>query len=333
MQISHGYGIDMGAGCVKIYDLKTEKILSEPNRAALRNEEQVLAVGEEAAAMEEKTPSDIRVITPIQQGRISDVMLMEAVLHTLLSKCRSRVGFSPTLLFSVPLDMSEIERRAYYSITHKGRLKRSRILFLERPVADLLGAEGESTKERLIVNIGAECTEISVLSGTHILLSRLLPGGGNSLNHAIAETIRRRHQLLVSARVAEDLKIRLANFLGEKDVMTETAGIDASGGLPRSGMIPQTSVNDAAKEAFTSILSDVQSALERTPPQIQSVVRSEGILLAGGCACIPGAAELMSETLHCPVSRVKNPETNTVRGLARVLKQEKYRDLAFGLAR
>ena len=155
MQIRNVYGIDLGTSTVKIYDLKKDTITKEKNMIAIRNREQVIAVGNYAYEMHERTPSNIEVITPMSNGRIANVLMVEAVLHTLLHRCTRHMGYRPELYFSVPCDMTEIERRSYYTIAHKGALKSCRMYLVDKPIADALalGIPINRTKGSMIVNI------------------------------------------------------------------------------------------------------------------------------------------------------------------------------------
>ena len=161
MQIRNVYGIDLGTSTVKIYDLKKDTITKEKNMIAIRNREQVIAVGNYAYEMHERTPSNIEVITPMSNGRIANVLMVEAVLHTLLHRCMRHMGYRPELYFSVPCDMTEIERRSYYTIAHKGALKNCRMYLVDKPIADALalGIPINRTKGSMIVNIGAQSTD------------------------------------------------------------------------------------------------------------------------------------------------------------------------------
>ena len=192
MQIRNVYGIDLGTSTVKIYDLKKDTITKEKNMIAIRNREQVIAVGNYAYEMHERTPSNIEVITPMSNGRIANVLMVEAVLHTLLHRCTRHMGYRPELYFSVPCDMTEIERRSYYTIAHKGALKNCRMYLVDKPIADALalGIPINRTKGSMIVNIGAQSTEISVIANARVIFSRIIPVGGKQFNESICEEIK-----------------------------------------------------------------------------------------------------------------------------------------------
>ena len=136
MALHHSFGIDIGTSTVKIYDHSGGQIQKERNMIAIRDAESVFAIGNDAYDLFGKTPDNIEVYTPMANGRISDVSMMEAILHTLLERGQSRIGYGPSLYFSVPTDMTEIEKRAYHTIASRGMLRRSRIYMVERAIAD-----------------------------------------------------------------------------------------------------------------------------------------------------------------------------------------------------
>ena len=171
MNLSHAFAIDMGTGYVKIYNRTTDSVLKERNMIAIRDHEDIFAFGDEAFDMFEKSPENIEIITPMTGGRIHDAQMMEAVLHLLLRKSVRFAGYAPTLYFSVPLDMTELERRAYVSIAKKGRFRRSQVLFVEKPFADALamGLPIYNAEGTMIVNIGEQNTEVCILADGRIL--------------------------------------------------------------------------------------------------------------------------------------------------------------------
>lgn len=190
------YGIDLGTSTVKIYDWKKDTITKEENMIAVRDRDTVFAVGNEAYEMFEKTPENIQVVTPMSNGRISDVLLVEAILHTLLSREHTSMGHRPTIYFSVPMDMTEIEKRAYYSVARRGKLKKCRVYLVEKPIADALalGIPLHRTRGSMIVNMGAQSTEVSVLADGRVIMSRMIPSGGKKFDEAIAAAVRRKKQ-------------------------------------------------------------------------------------------------------------------------------------------
>lgn len=331
MNLTHVFGIDMGTGSVKIYNRNTDTIAKEMNMIAVRNHENVFAFGNDAYEMYEKTPENIEVITPMSEGRIHDVQMMEAVLHLVMKKNSRFVGYAPVLFFSVPLDMTVLERRAYVSITKKGRFRRSRILFVEKPFADALaiGIPVRSAQGTMIVNIGAECTEISLLAEGRIILNRTIDIGGDKLNAAIISGVRRKSGLTVSKRTAHRLMLTLANLGRDKGEGCKAAGIDTDTGLSRDGIISSYTVSSSVREVIEEIAFEIRRVLDRLPPQIQAALQKEEIWLTGGGARVPGICDHLINLLGYPVEASEYYEYTTIEGLKQVADHTELRKYAF----
>lgn len=331
MNLTHAFGIDMGTGSVKIYNRNTDTITKEMNMIAVRNHESVFAFGNDAFEMFEKNPENIEMITPMTEGRIHDVQMMEAVLHLLLRKNSRFVGYAPLLYFSVPLDMTELERRAYVSIARKGRFRRSRVLFVEKPFADALalGLPIRDANGTMIVNIGAQCTEISILAEGRILLNRTIDIGGDDLNDAIISGVRRKNGLTVSHRTAHRLMLTLAHIGKDPGEGCKVAGTDTDSGLPRDGVISSYTVSSSVKEVIERIAFEIRRVLDRLPPQIQAALEKEEIWVTGGSARIPGLCTYLEKLLGCPVEASGYYEFTTIEGLKQVALHQELRRYAF----
>ncbi|MGI6117914.1 MAG: rod shape-determining protein [Bilifractor sp.] len=330
MLLHHGYGIDIGTSTVKIYDQKADRIQKERDMIAVINNESVYAVGNEAYHLLGKTPENIEVITPMANGRISDVSLMEAVLHTLLDRCESRIGQSPALYFSVLPDMTEIERRAYHTIAHRGSLYRSRIYMIERPIADALSFKIpiDETNGTMIVNIGAQSTEISVIADSRVVISRMLPVGGHSINEAIVAAVRRRNHFLISPKTAKRLKLSLTDLSGGKMEARKVYGIDTKSGLPRQGIVTTYTVTSAVLSQVEMITAEISEFLKRIPPQIRTSVNRDGIYFCGGSTRITGLPKFLNDHLECAVMISGHYDLSTIHGIREVILNPELREWA-----
>ncbi len=327
MKLGHAYGIDIGTGTVKIYDRNSDSILQEINMIAVKDRDTVFAAGNEAYELFEKNPDDIQLITPMKSGRIQDVLMMEAVLHTLLGKCSSYAGYMPLLFFSVPLDMTELERRAYSTIAKKGRFRHGKVFFVEKPIADAIsmGLPLRSTSGIMVVNIGAESTEVSILAEGKILISRLIDLGGQSFTSAIVSGVRRRNGLTISRRTAQRLKYTLSDLTDDKKEGCKVGGIDSESGLPRDGIVSSYTVSSSVEEVLSHIADEISRFLERIPPQIRSAILKNGIFLSGGSTRIPGLDRFLRMRLSCPVRVSRHYELGTVTGLKRIIDHSELR--------
>ena len=305
MQIRNVYGIDLGTSTVKIYDLKKDTITKEKNMIAIRNREQVIAVGNYAYEMHERTPSNIEVITPMSNGRIANVLMVEAVLHTLLHRCTRHMGYRPELYFSVPCDMTEIERRSYYTIAHKGALKNCRMYLVDKPIADALalGIPINRTKGSMIVNIGAQSTEISVIANARVMN-------------------RRKNNFQIGSKTAKRVKIALADLGTDKKEARKVRGVDGASGLPMEGIITSSLVNEALLSGVNEIGQEIKHALERTPPQIHDHIQKEGIYITGGSTRIPNIDRYLSRQLGCPVQLSQYYDLCTICGLKELITHD-----------
>lgn len=315
------FGIDLGTDSVKIYNNSKVSISKEKTRVAIRKKETVFAVGDEAEEMLERTPQDIQVFTPMANGRISDISLVEVILHTLLERNDSFLGYRPTLFFTVPMDTTEIEKRAYYTIAHRGRLKRCRVYLVEKPIADALalGIPITKTKGSMIINIGAQSTEVSVIADQRVIISKVIPIGGNQFDAAIVAAVRRFHNFQISYKTAGDLKVNLADFTGRNHNLMRVMGIDATTGLPRDGIVTSYTITVTMQELLHTIAEEIESLLKRTPPQIYRAIKEEGIYLAGGSTRLSGLDNYLKNYLNCQIKQSTLYELCTINGLKELI--------------
>ena len=309
---NHVYGIDLGSNMIKIYSQNSNEILKEKNMIAIRNKDTVLAVGDEAYEIYEKNPTNVKVSSPMLNGMIANISHLEIMLQLLLDKTGRSVGRHPVIYFAVPVDMTEIEKRAYYSIAHTGQLRQSKVLLVERPIADALalGIPIMRTKGSMIVNIGAATTEISVIADTRVIISKVIPVGGDRLTQDILTTIRRKLNFSISERTAGRLKVSLANLEKDTKDARKIIGIDCVSGLPRERVITSPAVNEAITPAICEIITEIRAFLERIPPQIHKVILSEGIYLTGGSTHLPYIDRVLSRQIGCPILIVLSLSTS-----------------------
>ena len=332
MFFQNAYGIDLGTDTVKICDQSAKhRITKEKNMVAVRGQDDVFAVGNDAYAMFERAPEDISVITPMSGGRINNLLLTEALLHTLLRRSEGRVRPQSVLYFSVPMDMTELERRAYASIAKKGQLRRCQVWMVEKPVADAitLGIPIHRTKGSMIINIGARSTDLSVIADKRVIINRTVPIGGDSLSAAIAEGILRRQQFLVSFRTAQRLKLSCVNLQAAPPEGIQIKGIDVTASLPGTCIVQSSMVNMLAREELQSLTDEIRRFLDRLPPQILQAVRQEGLYLAGGSSQFPGIGPFMHEKLDSPIHVSKEADLCTVTGLREIIMHEELQHWAF----
>ena len=322
------FGVDLGSSAVKIYSMNKKRMIIEHNMIAIRNGSQVIAVGNDAFEMYEKNPPEISVDRPIVNGKIADVDEVEMLLSLLLRKTDRSVGRKPQIYFSAPVNMSEIEKRAYYAISHTGNLGNPKVFLADRPICDAisLGIDIAKSRGSMILDIGAQSTEVSVLQNDQVIVSDPLPVGGQQLNESICNEVRREENLLIGRRTARRLKAVLASFeqsgIGEARKVT---GIDTVSGLPREAVITSELVNRAVDAELRKGAEEIRIFLERTPPQVTRCITEEGIYLTGGTSRIPGIDRYLAHHIGCRINRSDDYEFSTVKGLEQIVQNKELK--------
>ncbi|MCI7739690.1 MAG: rod shape-determining protein [Lachnospiraceae bacterium] len=331
MELRKKYGIDTGTSTVKIYSHSKDKIYVEKNMIAVREDDRkVVAVGDEAYEMFEKAPSNIHVDSPMAFGMIADIPRMEFVLYTLLNKIEKRYFFGNMIYFAIPMDLSLLEKRAYDTIVNSRRMNKNKIMIVEKPIADAiaLGISPETTKGSMIVNIGAQSTEISILADSRVIISKIIPIGGKQMNLAICEEIRHVCQLQIGTRTARRLKVVMGNMSASTEEARKVYGIDSLSGLPREEVISSKIIYAALLKCMTQIGNEVKLFLERTPPQISYEILKEGIHLTGGSTRLPNIHVFLAEYTGYGVSLSELYEQSTVTGLKKIINDKQLQKWA-----
>ncbi len=315
------FGIDLGTDTIKIYDKRNDRVDIEKNMIALRDRSEIVAAGNAAFRILGREPENVKVLIPMSSGKINDIMLVEAILHTLLFEQKHYIGHRPDLFFSVPTDMTEIERRAYASIARRGKLRNCNIYLVEKPVADALsvGITPRKTKGTMIVNIGACGTELSVIASSRVILNRSISVCGNAIDAAIVSAVRRKNSLFISKKIAEELKINCDLYVRNNSKLISLNGIDAASGLPRNGIITLSTIEKACTAIFPELASEIRKFVGRIPPQIRGPVMEEGIILCGGGSHIAGLEQYLKTTLNFPVRLSTEFQFSTINGLREII--------------
>lgn len=319
MPLHKTFGVDLGTSTVKLYSQDQDTIVTEKNMIAIRNQNQILAVGDEAYRIFEKNPSNVSVISPMAYGKIADVTHTEMVLQALLEKINAGGVFANNLYLAVPSDLSEIEQRAYYTIGNSNR--KNKIYMVNKTIADAvaLGIPINNTKGSMIVNIGAQSTEISVIERGRVVLSKIVETGGQHLNEAIVNEVRKVFNLHIGNRTARRLKFSLAYLKEDIREARKVVGVDSLSGLPREGIIPSDMIYETILGPIRSICEEIRFFLERTPPQIYQNILEDGIFLAGGTTRIPDMDWFLSQETGQKVRLSGYYELCTIYGLKEII--------------
>jgi len=324
---SSDMGIDLGTASTLVY-LKNEGIvLCEPSVVAIEvGTSNVLAVGEEAKRMLGRTPGNIVAIRPMKDGVIADFEITEAMLRYFIKKAHtSRRLVRPRIVIAIPSGITEVEKRAVKdSALHAGARE---VFMLEEPVAAAIGV-GLPIQEpsgNMIIDIGGGTTEMAVISLAGVVFSKSIRIGGDEMDEAIMNYLKRTYNLMVGERTAEDIKIRVGSAYPINEEMTmEVRGRDLVAGLPKSITITSEEIREALAEPIAQIVEAIRITLERTPPELSADLIEKGLILAGGGALLRGLDKLISEETGLPVHLADDPLTAVALGTGKVLSELKY---------
>ncbi len=327
------YGIDLGTCNMKIYCKASNKILNEKNTIALINKDQIYAYGDNAYAMYEKAPETIQVTFPVAGGVIADFNNLQSMLQIYLEKHAKGKLRGAEFIVAVPTDITELEKKAFYDMFYKSRLKPKTVLLCAKPIADAvgLGLDVNQPTGIMIVDIGADTTEISVISLGGLVLSALLPSGGNKIDESIITYVKRKYNLVIGQKTAQSLKERLGSGVpGREDTMI-VAGRDVVSGLPIELEMSGAVIYDAIKDNLNNICNSIKMILEKTPPELAKDIIHSGIYITGGSSQIHDLDELFAEITGIRINTCEEPEECVVRGLLKIVSDSKFKHLAYSM--
>ncbi len=302
----------------------------EKNMIAIENKNTLFAYGNSAFEMYEKAPGNIRITYPLSNGVIADIHNMETLVKFFISDlCKGNVKPSEYYV-AVPTDVTAVEKRAFYDLIRDANVKAKKVMVVEKAVADGLGLDIDVKNAQgvLVVNVGYDTTEISILSLGGIVLSRLIKVGGQKFDDAIRSAIRREFSLIIGGKTAENVKIAL-NDLEKENKPAVVYGRDIVTGLPVEREIPTALVDSSLTEHFDAIIDNVKVILERTPPELAADIYRHGIYLTGGASQVSHLAELLSNGTGLKVQLSENPLSSVALGLAKIIKDDNYKSVAY----
>lgn len=321
---SNDLGIDLGTANTLVYVKDRGIVLREPSVVAIQQgTSRVLAVGEEAKRMLGRTPGNIVAIRPMKAGVIADFEVTEAMLRYFIRKAHNRKWvIRPRIIISVPSGITEVEKRAVKdSATHAGARE---VYLIEEPMAAAIGV-GLPVQEpagNMIVDMGGGTTEVAIISLAGIVLSRSVRVGGDEMDEAIVQYLKRVYNLMIGERTAEEIKITVGSAypLGE-EVSMEVKGRDLVAGLPKTLTITSEEIREALQEPVSSIIEAIRITLERCPPELSSDLVDRGIVLAGGTSQLRGMDKLLAEQTGLPVHVAEDPLSAVAEGTGVVLHE------------
>lgn len=327
------YGIDLGTCNFKVFCKATGKILQEKNTIAIINKNQIYAYGDAAYAMYEKAPESIVVDFPVVSGVIADFnILQEFIYEYLEEKMKGKVK-GAEFIVAVPTDITDVEKRAFFKLFYKGKFKPKRVLLCEKPIADAvgLGLDVNEPTGVMVVNMGADTTEISIISLGGLVLSNLMHYGGRRMDESIMAYIRKEFNLVIGQKTAMTLKETIGSGLPGRTESMVIVGRDVVSGLPIEMDISAEIIYTAIKTTLESICTSIKMILEKTPPELARDIIHAGIYITGGGSKIHNLDKLFEEITNIKVNVCDAPEESAVRGLVQIVSDSKYKRLPFSI--
>ncbi len=331
--MSNGYGIDMGTGNLKIYNQATGEITNEKNTIAIVDKDQMYAYGDEAYSMYEKAPESIAVSFPIVNGVIADFDNMQTMLLEILEHKTKAKLKGADIVIAVPTDITEVEKKAFYDMFAKTKIKAHSIMLCEKPLADALGMDLDVTEPTgvMVVDIGADTTEISVISLGGLVLSDLLPFGGNRLDESIVTYMKRKFNLVIGKKTAKNLKEKIGSAMNLSTDTMKIVGRDVVSGLPIEMEVEASTVYEGIKDDLNSIGTSIKMILEKVPPELAKDIVHSGIYLSGGSSRIRDLAAFFEEGTNIRINVAEQGDVTVAMGLNRILSDSKFSRFGYSM--
>jgi rod shape-determining protein MreB len=330
---SKDLGIDLGTANTVVYVRGKGIVIFEPSMVAIRrSDKKVVAVGEEAKKMLGRTPEEIVTIRPLKDGVIADFDAAEKMIRYFIEKVHNKRDFlvSPRMVIGIPSGTTPVERRAVLDTAYSAGARD--VLLVTEPIASALGADLPiwEPSGNIIVDIGGGTTEIAVISLGGIVVSTSIKVAGDEMDEAIVHYIRKKYNLFIGERTAEEIKINIGNadFGEENKTYMEVKGRDLLTGVPRNIEINSAEVREALKDTIDMIVEAIRDTLEKTPPELAADIMDKGIVLAGGGALLRGLDSYISEQIGVATIVAEEPLLCVVKGTGKIIEEfDKYKQV------
>ena len=320
---SNDIGIDLGTASILVYIKGKGVVLKEPSVVAIDRENgKIQAIGEEARLMIGRTPGNIVAVRPLRQGVISDYTITEKMLKYFIDKSVGKKTFrKPRIAVCIPSGATEVEKKAVEDATYSAGAREVKII--EEPVAAAIGAGIDISKAvgNMIVDIGGGTADIAVISLGGTVVSTSIKIAGDDFDEAIVRYMRKKHNLLIGERTAEDIKITIGAAYRRPEVLTmEVKGRNLVTGLPKTIEVNSDETLEALREPAMQIVDSVHNVLERTPPELAADVYERGIVLTGGGSLLSGLDALIEEKTGINTVIADNPVTAVAIGTSKFIE-------------
>jgi len=315
-------GIDLGTVNVIVYVHGKGIVMNEPSVVAISLvDNRILAVGDEARTMLGRTPETIEVARPMRDGVIADYVVTEAMLRYFIGRLCRKIERRPEVMLSVPVGVTSVESRAVRDAALQAGARTA--FLIPEPLAAALGADMPigTPSGNMVINIGGGAAEAAVISMFGIVVANSVRVAGNRLDEAIAAYVRRKYNLLIGERTAEEVKIAIGSAIPLDDPLSiQVRGRDQVAGLPRTIRINSTEITDALAEPLSAIASTARSVLEKTPPELVSDIIDRGMVMTGGSALLRNMDQFLTAETGIPCHVAENPMLCTALGAGRGLQ-------------
>jgi rod shape-determining protein MreB len=323
---SSDLAIDLGTANTLVYARGKGIVVNEPSIVAInKNTGEVEAVGKEAKEMLGRTPGNIVAIKPMKDGVIADFKVTEKMLNYFIQKAHNRkMLVHPRIVIGVPSEITQVEKRAVMDSAY--RAKASEVHLVEQAMVAAIGAGLPITEPsgNMVVDIGGGTTDIAVISLSGIVYSRSVRMAGNQMDEAIMNYMKRKYNLLIGERTAEQIKVEIGSaYPLEKPLTMEIKGRNLIEGVPKTITIEDSEIREAVAECVSTIMNAIRVALERTPPELSADISDRGIVLTGGGALLKNLDKRIREETGLPVSIADDPLCSVVLGTGKMLSDFK----------
>ena len=321
---SSDIGIDLGTASILVYVKGKGVVLKEPSVVAYdRDTEQIMAIGEEARLMLGRTPGNIVAVRAIRQAVISDYKTTEKMLKYFIQKAvgKSFFGRRPRISVCVPSGVTDVEKRAVEDATYQAGARD--VYIIEEPVAAAIGAGIDISRPcgNMIVDIGGGTSDIAVISLDGVVVSSSIKVAGDDFDDAIVRFMRKRHNLLIGERSAEEIKINIGTcYKRPENISMDIRGRNLVTGLPKTVTVSSDETEEALREVTSQIVDAVHSVLERTPPELAADIADRGIVLTGGGALLHGLEDLIEENTGITTMTAEEPLTAVAIGTGKYIE-------------
>ena len=318
--------IDLGTVNTRVYARGRGIVINEPSAVALDDRTgEVQAVGTEAKEMLGRTPANIRVVRPLKDGVIADFKMTEKMLNYFIQKAHQRRTLvHPRIVISVPSEITQVEKRAVAESAY--RAGAAEVHLVEQAMMAAIGAGMPITEPggNLVVDIGGGTTDVAVISLSGMVYSRSLRIAGNHMDEAIVNYIKRKYNLLIGDRTAEQIKIEIGSaYALDKPLTMEIKGRNLIEGMPKTITVDDSEIREALSECVSTMVNAIRVALERTPPELSADIIDRGIVLAGGGALLKNLDKRIREETGLPVCIADDPLCSVVLGTGKILSNFK----------